>query len=211
MLDEDADFAEDVAVELPGGVVDLAPDFDGAALGVDGLIDDGDGSVEGSEGGIDGDEGAALTLMDARGLVFGDLGAGVDDGEVHELEQGLGGVSEVAGEDVLIGKHPMAPHISPKKSWEGLAGSVIFTAIGGYLAFHYLLDRNGWIGAAVGLLAVITATTGDLIESSLKRDFSIKDMSNLLPGHGGMMDRLDSIVLTAPALWLVLELVKRYL
>ena len=112
---------------------------------------------------------------------------------------------------VLIGKHPMAPHISPKKSWEGLAGSVIFTAIGGYLAFHYLLDRNGWIGAAVGLLAVITATTGDLIESSLKRDFSIKDMSNLLPGHGGMMDRLDSIVLTAPALWLVLELVKRYL
>lgn len=112
---------------------------------------------------------------------------------------------------VLLGKHPMAPHISPKKSWEGLAGSVIFTALGGYLAFDYLLDINGWIGAAVGLLAVITATTGDLIESSLKRDFAIKDMSNLLPGHGGMMDRLDSIVLTAPALWLVLELVKRYL
>ena len=112
---------------------------------------------------------------------------------------------------VLIGKHPMAPHISPKKSWEGLIGSVFFTAIGGYLAFKYLLDINGWIGAAVGLLAVITATTGDLIESSLKRDFAIKDMGNLLPGHGGLMDRLDSIVLTAPALWLVLELVHRYL
>lgn len=112
---------------------------------------------------------------------------------------------------VLMGKHPMAPHISPKKSWEGLIGSVIGTAIGGYLAFNYLLDINGWIGAAVGLLAVITATTGDLIESSLKRDFAIKDMSNLLPGHGGMMDRLDSIVLTAPALWLVLELAKRYI
>ena len=73
-----------------------------------------------------------------------------------------------------------------------------------------MLYINGWIGAAVGLLAVVTATTGDLIESSLKRDFAIKDMSNLLPGHGGMMDRLDSLVLTAPALWLVLELVKRY-
>jgi phosphatidate cytidylyltransferase len=112
---------------------------------------------------------------------------------------------------VLLGKHPMAPHISPKKSWEGLAGSVIFTAIGGYLSFKYLLDINGAIGAAVGLLVVITATTGDLIESSLKRDFAVKDMGNILPGHGGMMDRLDSIVLTAPALWLVLELVKRYI
>jgi phosphatidate cytidylyltransferase len=77
---------------------------------------------------------------------------------------------------VLIGKHPMAPHISPKKSWEGLAGSIIFTAIGGYLAFTYLLDLNGWIGAGIGLIAVLTATTGDLIESSIKRDFAIKDM-----------------------------------
>ena len=111
---------------------------------------------------------------------------------------------------VLIGKHPMAPHISPKKSWEGLAGSIIFTSIGGYFAFTYLLELNGWIGAGIGLIAVITATTGDLIESSIKRDFAIKDMGNLLPGHGGIMDRLDSIVLTAPALWLVLELVKYY-
>jgi phosphatidate cytidylyltransferase len=111
---------------------------------------------------------------------------------------------------VLIGKHPMAPHISPKKSWEGLIGSILFTTAGGALSFYYLLDLNLWFGIAVGLLAVITATTGDLIESSLKRDFAIKDMSNLLPGHGGMMDRLDSIVLTAPALWLVLELVKYY-
>ena len=77
--------------------------------------------------------------------------------------------------------------------------------------FKYLLDTKPWIGILVGLLAVFTATTGDLIESSLKRDFAIKDMGNLLPGHGGLMDRLDSIVLTAPALWLVLELVHRYL
>lgn len=112
---------------------------------------------------------------------------------------------------VLTGKHPMAPTISPKKSWEGLVGSIIFTAIGGYISFKYLLDVNPWLGAAVGLLVVVTATTGDLIESALKRDFALKDMGNLLPGHGGLMDRLDSLLLTAPALWLVLELVKRYL
>jgi phosphatidate cytidylyltransferase len=111
----------------------------------------------------------------------------------------------------LIGKHPMVPKISPKKSWEGLIGSIIFTCTGGALTFYFLLDLSIWLGIAVGLLAVITATTGDLIESSLKRDFAIKDMSNLLPGHGGALDRLDSVVLTAPALWLVLELVKYYL
>ncbi|MFM8921288.1 MAG: phosphatidate cytidylyltransferase [Candidatus Nanopelagicaceae bacterium] len=109
---------------------------------------------------------------------------------------------------VLLGKHPLVPHISPKKSWEGLIGSIIFTCTGGALAFYYLIDQAWWLGSLVGLLAVITATTGDLIESSLKRDFAIKDMSNLLPGHGGMMDRLDSVVLTAPALWLVLELIR---
>ena len=112
---------------------------------------------------------------------------------------------------VLFGKHPMVPTISPKKSWEGLVGSIIFTAIGGYLSFKYLLEINAWLGAAVGLLVVFTATTGDLIESSLKRDFALKDMGNLLPGHGGIMDRLDSVVLTAPALWVVLELVRQYL
>ena len=112
---------------------------------------------------------------------------------------------------VLFGKHPMVPKISPKKSWEGLVGSIIFTAIGGYLSFKYLLEINAWLGAAVGLLVVFTATTGDLIESSLKRDFALKDMGNLLPGHGGIMDRLDSVVLTAPALWVVLELVRQYL
>lgn len=111
---------------------------------------------------------------------------------------------------VLIGKHKLVPNISPKKSVEGLVGSILFTAIGGYISFKYILHFNPWIGILVGLLAVFTATTGDLIESSLKRDFALKDMSNLLPGHGGMMDRLDSIILTAPALWLVIELIKHY-
>jgi len=111
---------------------------------------------------------------------------------------------------VLIGKHPMAPTISPKKTWEGLAGSIIFTTALGFISFDGILNLNPWVGAATGLLIVFTATTGDLIESAIKRDFAIKDMGNLLPGHGGVMDRLDSIVTSAPALWLVLELVKYY-
>lgn len=112
---------------------------------------------------------------------------------------------------VLLGKHPMVPKISPKKSWEGLAGSIIFTSVGGALAFHYILEMQWWIGVIAGLMIVFTATSGDLIESALKRDMSLKDMGNLLPGHGGMLDRLDSVLLSAPALWLALELVKRYL
>ena len=112
---------------------------------------------------------------------------------------------------VVIGKHPMAPKISPKKSWEGLAGSVIFTVIGGSLMFDLVLDTNWWIGAIVGLVMVFTATSGDLIESAMKRDLQLKDMGSLLPGHGGILDRLDSVLLSAPALWLALELVQRYL
>lgn len=112
---------------------------------------------------------------------------------------------------VLIGKHPMAPKISPKKSWEGLFGSIVFTTLGGGLMFHYVLDIQWHIGAIVGLLIVFTATSGDLIESAMKRDLHLKDMGSLLPGHGGILDRLDSVLLSAPALWLTLELVQRYL
>jgi phosphatidate cytidylyltransferase len=112
---------------------------------------------------------------------------------------------------VLIGKHPMAPKISPKKSWEGLIGSIVFTTLGGALMFHFVLDIHWHIGAIVGLLIVFTATSGDLIESAMKRDLHLKDMGSLLPGHGGILDRLDSVLLSAPALWLTLELVQRYL
>ena len=111
---------------------------------------------------------------------------------------------------VLFGKHPLVPKISPKKSWEGLVGSVIFTSIGGALSFYYILDLKWWIGALVALMIVFTATSGDLIESAMKRDLSLKDMGSLLPGHGGMLDRLDSVLLSAPALYLALELVKRF-
>jgi phosphatidate cytidylyltransferase len=112
---------------------------------------------------------------------------------------------------VLLGKHPLVPKISPKKTWEGLAGSIIFTVIGGCLAFKYIMDMHWWIGIIVGLMIVFTATCGDLIESAMKRDMSLKDMGTLLPGHGGMLDRLDSVVLSAPALWLAFELVKHFL
>jgi len=112
---------------------------------------------------------------------------------------------------VLIGKHKLAPSISPKKSWEGLIGGAVAAVIGGAAIFHYLFETNWIIGAAIGLMTVITATCGDLIESAIKRDLAIKDMSNLLPGHGGIMDRLDSALFTAPAVWFAFELIARYL
>lgn len=112
---------------------------------------------------------------------------------------------------VFVGRHPLVPQISPKKTWEGLAGSLVFTVIGGALSFHYLMHEHWWIGAIVGLIVVFTATSGDLIESGLKRDLSLKDMGTLLPGHGGVMDRIDSALLSGPTVWLAFEIVKRYL
>jgi len=111
---------------------------------------------------------------------------------------------------VLFGKHPLVPIISPKKSWEGLVGSLVFTLAGGALAFHFIMKMHWWIGIIVGLMTVFTATCGDLIESAMKRDLQLKDMGTLLPGHGGILDRLDSVLISAPALWLALELVKRW-
>jgi phosphatidate cytidylyltransferase len=112
---------------------------------------------------------------------------------------------------VLIGKHKLAPSISPKKSWEGLIGGAIAAIVGGSLIFHYLFEVIWIVGAAIGVMTVVTATCGDLIESAIKRDLAIKDMSNLLPGHGGIMDRLDSALFTAPAVWFAFELIARYL
>lgn len=109
----------------------------------------------------------------------------------------------VAG--VLAGRHPMAPRISPKKSWEGLGGSLLACAIGGALLLYFMFDVTWWLGALFGITLAIAATLGDLTESMIKRDLGVKDMSNLIPGHGGLMDRLDSILFVLPVAyaWLV--------
>lgn len=99
---------------------------------------------------------------------------------------------------VLIGKHPMAPKISPKKSWEGFAGSMVGSMAIGACAMHFWMDMPWWTGVILAFFTTIAATTGDFSESMVKRELGIKDMSNLLPGHGGIMDRLDSIVFVIP-------------
>ena len=105
---------------------------------------------------------------------------------------------------VLKGKHPMAPTVSPKKSWEGFVGSCIACAACGSILLVTLLHAVWWKGVLFGLATVCAATLGDLGESMIKRDLGIKDMGTLLPGHGGLMDRLDSLLPTAPVAWLLL-------
>ncbi|MFN8172740.1 MAG: phosphatidate cytidylyltransferase [Candidatus Nanopelagicales bacterium] len=107
---------------------------------------------------------------------------------------------------VLFGKHPIAPQISPKKSWEGLVGSLLLQAVVGALCFAFLLDAPWWQGVVAGLILTVTATAGDFAESAIKRDLGVKDMGTLLPGHGGMMDRFDSLIPNAFASWALFTL-----
>ncbi|QAY62264.1 phosphatidate cytidylyltransferase [Xylanimonas allomyrinae] len=122
----------------------------------------------------------------------------------------------VAG--VLFGRHPLAPTVSPKKSWEGLAGSLVLTTLVGLLGSHWVLNlpflpQEGTavlgsslvLGLVLGVMTAVTATVGDLAESLLKRDLDLKDMGSLLPGHGGVLDRVDSLLMTAPFVYLVLS------
>ncbi len=105
---------------------------------------------------------------------------------------------------VVAGRHPMSPSISPKKSWEGFAGSILTCVGGGSLAVTLLLHGRWEAGALVGVAAAFAATAGDLTESTVKRDLGIKDMGQSLPGHGGLMDRLDSLLLVTPVAWALL-------
>lgn len=107
---------------------------------------------------------------------------------------------------VTFGKHPIAPKISPKKSWEGLAGSFLLQGIVGALLFVYLLDGTWWQGVLTGLVMTVSATAGDFAESAIKRDLGVKDMSNLIPEHGGIMDRLDSLIPNAFVSWAMFTL-----
>jgi len=102
---------------------------------------------------------------------------------------------------LAFGKHPMAPRISPKKTWEGFAGAVVAAIAAGVLLAIFLLNLPWWAGVLFGVAILLSATLGDLGESMIKRDIGIKDMSSWLPGHGGLLDRLDSILpSTIPAL-----------
>jgi phosphatidate cytidylyltransferase len=135
---------------------------------------------------------------------------------------------------VLFGKHPMAPSVSPKKSWEGFIGSVLLTSLVGILGTHWVLGlpftpnlsvaqpggpSAAWltifgsalgIGILLGIVAAITSTLGDLSESLIKRDLGVKDMGSILPGHGGILDRIDSILFSAPFIFLVLVLANQH-
>ncbi|GAA3001246.1 hypothetical protein JCM13580A_17110 [Streptomyces drozdowiczii] len=106
-----------------------------------------------------------------------------------------------------FGKHKLAPRISPGKTREGLFGAVTFAMVAGALCMQFLIDGGSWWqGLLLGLAVAASATLGDLGESMIKRDLGIKDMGTLLPGHGGIMDRLDSLLPTAPVVWLLLVL-----
>ena len=166
------------------------------------LADGAEGFVQDSSAGI-----FVLSYLPLMG-VFAMLMLSETDGQwrilafiVATIASDTGGY--IAG--VLFGKHPMAPTISPRKSWEGLVGSMIFGMTAGVLTVTYGLDGRWWVGLILGAVAVIMATLGDLSESLIKRDLGIKDMGDLLPGHGGLMDRLDSLIAVAPFAWLVLH------
>jgi len=112
---------------------------------------------------------------------------------------------------VFLGRHKMAPSISPGKTWEGFAGSICASAIGSALFLYFLLDIPSYWGLLFGAVVSVVAVVGDLAESMLKRDLGLKDMSNLLPGHGGIMDRLDSILFAVPTAYLLFAVIAHQL
>ena len=106
----------------------------------------------------------------------------------------------------FTGGHKMAPVISPKKTWEGLAGSAVLCVAAGAIMLPAMLHGHWWQGVITGIAALAAAVFGDLAESMIKRDLAIKDMGTLLPGHGGILDRIDSLLACAPVVWLLLAL-----
>ncbi len=139
---------------------------------------------------------AALLIYFPRGQAYAfALAAGVVCSDVGGYTMG-----------VLMGRHPMVPTISPRKSWEGLAGSLILGITATVLSLTLLTHKPIWLGAVLGLLVVVAATLGDLVESQIKRDLRIKDMGSLIPGHGGVLDRFDGYLPAAATAWIVLTL-----
>jgi len=105
-----------------------------------------------------------------------------------------------------FGKHPLAPKISPKKTWEGFLGSLLAALVAGGLVGTLMLGQPLWVGVLLGALLLGSATLGDLVESLIKRDLGIKDISSWLPGHGGFLDRLDSMLPSMAMLYVVFQI-----
>lgn len=96
-----------------------------------------------------------------------------------------------------VGRHRLCERLSPKKSWEGFFGGIIGAVAMGIVA-AYLLDANMWAWAGLALVAAVSGVLGDLVESMFKRAAGVKDSGNLIPGHGGVLDRFDAMLLSAP-------------
>ena len=108
---------------------------------------------------------------------------------------------------VRFGKTKIMPSVSPKKSWEGFAGGFIFTVIASFITTHYFLEVDNSIALAMSLFLPFTATLGDFTESYYKRQAGVKDSGNFIPGHGGMLDRMDAFMITIPVLYIYLNII----
>ncbi len=104
----------------------------------------------------------------------------------------------------IFGKNKLAPGVSPKKTWEGLAASIVFGTVSAVSFTVFVLGGEWWVGIVLAAVLILAAVFGDLAESLIKRDLGIKDMSTWLPGHGGMMDRLDSMLPASLMTYLVM-------
>ena len=106
---------------------------------------------------------------------------------------------------MLFGKHKLFERVSPKKTWEGFIGGAVFALISGYVLSRFITDISLWQWLVFSEIVVIFGTLGDLSESLLKRTENVKDAGKLIPGHGGILDRFDSMILAAPVIWIYLS------
>ena len=106
---------------------------------------------------------------------------------------------------VKFGKHKIMPSVSPKKSWEGFVGGYIFTIVAAYITSKYFLPIDFHLALIVSLFLPFTATIGDFVESHYKREAGVKDSGNLMPGHGGILDRMDAFMISIPAIYLIIN------
>lgn len=107
---------------------------------------------------------------------------------------------------VTLGRHKLYPRISPKKSWEGSIGGALLTVASAFAVAHFCPFMNIWQWIGMALVVVVAGTFGDLTESMIKRHVGIKDSGHILPGHGGFLDRLDSMLFAIPAVVVYLQL-----